>query len=183
MTNTDKDKSISVFQSGWIEFPFEAYNKSSNLEKFKEPPFIPSIWQELRNIRTGVNKILDDARNQKLIGASLEAKVLVYDTTGTLADTLASLNPDDALNEGNKVDELRYLLLVSQVELVSDESALDESEYRGEITLTDTTLKVAVVNAEGRKCDRCWNYSNSVGTFVDEPLICDRCKEALVGNF
>ncbi|MBE9222582.1 isoleucine--tRNA ligase [Cyanobacterium stanieri LEGE 03274] len=163
----------SVFEAGWLKL---------ESEWVQSPEFVQK-WQELRHIRTGVNKILDDARNQKLIGASLEAKVLVYDTTGKLADTLASLNPDDALNDGNRVDELRYLLLVSQVELVDDESALDVSDYRGEITLTDTTLKVAVVNAEGRKCDRCWNYSNSVGTFVDEPLICNRCKEALVGNF
>jgi isoleucyl-tRNA synthetase len=170
----------SVFEGGWVKL---------ESEWVQSPKFVQK-WQELRHIRTGVNKILDDARNQKLIGASLEAKVLVYDTTGTLADTLASLNPDDALNDGNRVDELRYLLLVSQVELISDVSALDGIDYQGEITLTDTTLKVAVINAEGRKCDRCWNYSNSVGTFVDEPLICDRaaplcdrCKEALVGNF
>lgn len=163
----------SVFEAGWVTL---------EPEWVQSPEFVQK-WQELRHIRTGVNKILDDARNQKLIGASLEAKVLVYDTTGKLADTLASLNPDDALNDGNRVDELRYLLLVSQVELVTGESALDGFDYRGEITLTDTTLKVAVVNAEGRKCDRCWNYSNSVGTFIDEPLICDRCKEALAGNF
>jgi len=130
-----------------------------------------------------VNKVLDDARNQKAIGASLEAKVLMYDTTGKLMETLTSLNPSGGVNDGNRVDELRYLLLVSQVELVTDESTLNVSQYLGDIQLEETDLKVAVVNADGHKCDRCWNYSTTVGTFSDEPLICDRCKEALTGNF
>ncbi|MBF2056433.1 MAG: hypothetical protein IGQ45_04225 [Cyanobacterium sp. T60_A2020_053] len=47
----------------------------------------------------------------------------------------------------------------------------------------DTTLKVAVEGAGGHKCERCWNYPTTVGSFSDEPLICDRCKEALTGNF
>jgi isoleucyl-tRNA synthetase len=163
----------SVFEAGWIKLdPQWAENLS-----------LGQKWTELRKIRTGVNKILDDARNQKLIGASLEAKVLMYDTTGNLKEILTSLNPNSGLNEGNRVDELRYLLLVSQVELVTDESALDESQYQGEIQLDNTTLKIAILPADGHKCDRCWNYSTTVGTFSDEPLICDRCKEALTGNF
>ncbi len=163
----------SVFEAGWVKLEPQWVQ---NLD-------LPSKWGQLRNIRMGVNKVLDDARNQKLIGSSLEAKVLIYDTEGKLTETLTNLNPSNALNDGNRVDELRYLLLVSQVELVTDESALSISQYIGDIQLEDTTLKVAVLNADGHKCDRCWNYSTTVGTFSDEPLICDRCKEALTGNF
>lgn len=163
----------SVFEGGWVKLD----------PQWVQNPSIAEKWTELRKIRTGVNKILDDARNQKLIGASLEAKVLMYDTTGNLKEILTSLNPNSGLNEGNRVDELRYLLLVSQVELVTDESALSESQYQGEIQLDNTTLKIAVLPADGHKCDRCWNYSTTVGTFSDEPLICDRCQEALTGNF
>ncbi|BAQ64736.1 hypothetical protein [Geminocystis sp. NIES-3709] len=85
------------------------------------------------------------------------------------------------MNDGNRVDELRYLLLVSQVELVRDESALSVSQYFGDIQFEERDLKVAVINADGHKCDqamrlcdRCWNYSTTVGTFSDEPLIYDR---------
>lgn len=163
----------SVFEGGWVKLE----------PKWVQSPEFAQKWTELRKIRTGVNKVLDTARNQKLIGASLEAKVLMYDTTGKLMETLTSLNPSEGVNDGNRVDELRYLLLVSQVELVRDESALSVSQYLGDIQLEETTLKVAVVNADGHKCDRCWNYSTTVGTFSDEPLICDRCKEALTGNF
>jgi isoleucyl-tRNA synthetase len=163
----------SVFEAGWVKLE----------PQWVQNPDLPSKWGQLRNIRMGVNKVLDDARNQKLIGSSLEAKVLIYDTEGKLTETLTNLNPSNALNDGNRVDELRYLLLVSQVELVSEESGLNDGQYQGEIQVNDTTLKVAVLNAEGHKCDRCWNYSTTVGTFSDEPLICDRCKEALTGNF
>lgn len=163
----------SVFEGGWVKLE----------PKWVKSPEFAQKWGELRKIRTGVNKVLEDARNQKAIGASLEAKVLVYDTTGKLMETLTSLNPSQGVNDGNRVDELRYLLLVSQVELVTDESALSVSQYLGDIQLEETDLKVAVVNADGHKCDRCWNYSTTVGTFSDEPLICDRCKEALTGNF
>ncbi|MBF2056436.1 MAG: isoleucine--tRNA ligase [Cyanobacterium sp. T60_A2020_053] len=165
--------SNSVFEAGWVKLEPQWVKSGEFAQK----------WQDLRNIRTGVNKILDDARNKKLIGASLEAKVLIYDTTGKLTEMLTSLNPLGGLNDGNRVDELRYLLLVSQVELVSDESVLNACEYKGEILLNNTTLKVAVEGAGGHKCERCWNYSTTVGSFSDEPLICDRCKEALTGNF
>ncbi|MGI0479467.1 isoleucine--tRNA ligase [Geminocystis sp. CENA526] len=163
----------SVFEAGWVKLE----------PQWVENPDLLSKWGQLRNIRTGVNKVLDTARNQKSIGSSLEAKVLIYDTEGKLSEMLTNFNPTNALNDGNRVDELRYLLLVSQVELVTDESALSISQYIGDIQLEDTILKVAVLNADGHKCDRCWNYSTTVGTFSDEPLICDRCKEALTGNF
>jgi isoleucyl-tRNA synthetase len=42
---------------------------------------------------------------------------------------------------------------------------------------------IAVVNAEGQKCDRCWNYSTHVGESAEHPLICDRCVAALAGEF
>jgi isoleucyl-tRNA synthetase len=163
----------SVFESGWLKL---------NPEWQKKPNLVAK-WSELRQIRTGVNKVLDDARNQKLIGASLEAKVLIYDSKGTLTEMLTSLNPADGVNVGNRVDELRYLLLVSQVELVSNESALNTSQYQADIELNETTLKVAILPADGAKCERCWNYSTTVGSFSDEPLICDRCQEGLSGNF
>jgi hypothetical protein len=32
-----------------------------------------------------------------------------------------------------------------------------------------------IEKASGEKCDRCWSYSLSVGTFLHRPLLCDRC--------
>ena len=163
----------SIFEAGWVKL---------ESQWLKHPELIAK-WEELRLIRTGVNKVLDNARSEKLIGASLEAKVLMYSDDKDLIDSLSHVNPTVALNDGNKVDELRYLLLVSQVELLDEMTPLNEAKYKADIPLGDSSLTVAVFNADGHKCDRCWNYSSTVGSFSDEPLICNRCKDALAGNF
>jgi len=62
--------------------------------------------------------------------------------------------------------ELRYLFIVSQVELsLADAGATDVS--------------VDVSRAEGEKCERCWNYSTRVGESARYPTVCERCVEAL----
>ena len=40
-------------------------------------------------------------------------------------------------------------------------------------------LEVTVRRAEGRKCERCWNYSTRVGESPDYPTVCERCLAAL----
>ncbi len=121
---------------------------------------------------------METARNDKAIGASLEAKVLLYVPDETLQQELELFNNCDSLT-GNKVDELRYLFLSSQVELVSDISAIQTAEYKGESDF----VSVGIVKAEGEKCDRCWNYSTQVGKFADDHTICERCNAALKGEF
>jgi isoleucyl-tRNA synthetase len=125
----------------------------------------------LRTVRTEVNKVMEQARNAKLIGSSLEAKVYLQITDETLAATVASVD-----------SELRYLLLASQVAVVTKfpmDGAAVEKAFFGK---TDG-LEIAVVPADGEKCARCWNYSTAVGESVEHPHICERCVEALAGNF
>ena len=40
-------------------------------------------------------------------------------------------------------------------------------------------LKIRVEKAHGEKCERCWNYATTVGSFTDHPTLCDRCHDAL----
>ncbi len=80
---------------------------------------------------------------------------------------------------GNGVDELRYLLITSQVELVDSAANLDHLEYK----MIADNLAIAVVNADGEKCERCWNYSPTVGQSSTDPTICARCVAALAGEF
>jgi isoleucyl-tRNA synthetase len=88
------------------------------------------------------------------------------------------MNPTESL-QGNGVDELRYLFLTSQVELLETPTPLDNLKYN----LLSEEVSVGVVDAEGQKCDRCWNYSVHVGESPEHPAICERCVEALVGQF
>jgi len=157
----------SVFESGWVK-----------LDDGWKNPELAAAWENLRDIRTEVNKVLEQARNDKAIGSSLEAKVLLYIADPELRQHLVGLNPADTLSS-NGVDELRYLFLTSQVELLDTPAGLAELKYHSQ---TDS-LGVGVVDADGQKCDRCWNYSTHVGESAEHPLLCERCIPALDGAF
>ena len=154
----------SVFESGWVKID----NEWQKLE-------LNQFWGTIRNLRDEVNKVMEQARTAKAIGSSLDAKVLLNAADSSLKNKLASYNSSDTLSEKN-VDELRYFFLASQVELLD---SLPDAEYKSE----SETATIAVVKADGKKCDRCWNYSLSVGSFADDPTICDRCNAALKGEF
>jgi isoleucyl-tRNA synthetase len=155
----------SVFQAGWVEIPTE----------WKQPDLV-TTWTKIRDLRDDVNKVMETARKEKSIGASLEAKVLLYIEDKDWLDRLNNFNISDSL-QGNYVDELRYFFLASQVELVNSTDVITQAQYKSEAG------NIAVVKADGEKCDRCWNYSTHVGEFKDDPTICDRCDRALVGEF
>ncbi|PSB19724.1 isoleucine--tRNA ligase [Phormidesmis priestleyi ULC007] len=149
----------SVFQAGWVK-----------LEPEWNAPELAEKWEILRQVRAEVNKVLEKARAEKEIGSSLEAKVLLYVPDAQLRQTLMALNPADGLS-GDGVDELRYLFLTSQVELLDSLDRLSGLNY----TSSSEMLSVGVTHADGKKCDRCWNYSIHVGEFKEHPLLCERC--------
>ena len=157
----------SVFQAGWI-----------TLEEQWSQPKLAEKWEKLRAIRTEVNKVLEQARTDKAIGSSLEAKVLLYVPDADLRAALQAFNPADSLS-GNHVDELRYFFLTSQVGLLDSAKPLDGIKYAAQ----SDAVGVGVVDADGQKCDRCWNYSTHVGESKDHPLLCERCIPALDNTF
>lgn len=157
----------SVFESGWVKLE----------DEWKNPELAVS-WQQLRRIRFEVNKVLEQARAEKAIGSSLEAKVLLYVPDLELRQKLQLMNPTDSLSS-NGVDELRYLFLTSQVELLDSPAPLADLKYQSQ----SDALGVGVADADGQKCDRCWNYSLQVGEFKEHPLLCERCIPALAGKF
>ena len=157
----------SVFESGWVVVKPE-WNK----------PELTSKWTKIRQIRTEVNKVMENARTQKVIGSSLDAKVLLYLADADFKQELEAFNLGDSLS-GNLVDELRYFFLASQVELVDSKASIETANYTGESEL----VSVGIVKADGQKCDRCWNYSTHVGEFKEDPTICERCNSALKGEF
>jgi len=167
----------SVFESGWVKLE----------EKWQNPKLAQS-WQHLRQIRTEVNKVLEKARAEKMIGSSLEAKVLLYVPDADLRQHLQALNlstnnsrpsPLAPRPSTNRVDELRYLFITSQVELLDSPEALEGLKY----SFQSDALGIGVVKADGEKCDRCWNYSIRVGESAEHPLLCERCIPALAGQF
>ncbi|MGF1538712.1 MAG: isoleucine--tRNA ligase [Elainellaceae cyanobacterium] len=156
----------SVFQAGWVV-----------LDEGWVRPDLAATWPELRELRTLVNKVLEQARADKAIGSSLAAKVQLYVADAALRQRLADMNPDSLA--GNGVDELRYLFITSQVELVDSPEAIAGAKYQEQAE----GFAVGVVDAEGQKCDRCWNHSTQVGQFEAHPSLCERCVAALDGAF
>nr|WP_228039525.1 isoleucine--tRNA ligase [Dolichospermum sp. LEGE 00240] len=163
----------SVFQAGWVQVD----DKWENAE-------LAEFWKTLRRIRGDVNKVLEQARTEKLIGSSLEAIALIYLSDEKLSTAIEPLNVS-----GNGIDELRYLFLTSSVQLLDTPDAL-----KGLKTLRvqgEDNWDIGVVNAadyehDGKsyhKCDRCWNYSPHVGESAEHPLLCERCIPALAGEF
>ncbi|MEB3294404.1 MAG: isoleucine--tRNA ligase, partial [Synechococcales bacterium] len=163
----------SVFQAGWVK-----------LEAHWTQPELAAKWQKLRELRTEANKVLEQARAAKDIGSSLEAKLLVYTRDDAWKATLQMLNPADSL-AGNQVDELRYLFLTSQVELLDTPNRLAGMKYASSSDVSAEgdapSVMLGVADASGEKCDRCWNYSTQVGQSAEHPLLCERCVEAVVG--
>ena len=160
-------ESQSVFASGWI-----------GMKSSWENPELAKVWEKLRELRTEVNGVMEQARTEKAIGSSLEAKVLLYVGDPDLKVLLAERNPEEGSSD-NAVDELRYLLLASQVELVSSAELVLAADYKSALDW----VSIGVVSADGEKCDRCWNYSTQVGKFSEDPTICERCHKALVDQF
>jgi isoleucyl-tRNA synthetase len=109
-------------------------------------------WTTLRVVRDQVLKALEEARNQKQIGKSLEAQVKVT-ASDPFYPVLERYKPN-----------LRYAFIVSQVEL-----------ERGPSRNGTGHLAVEVAKAAGKECERCWNYSTRVGEDPKYPTLCERC--------
>ena len=66
---------------------------------------------------------------------------------------------------------LSSLFIVSSAEIKPSSGKIEGAYESGEIE----GMSVVIERAEGKKCERCWNWSAAVGTFGDEPELCDRC--------
>jgi len=122
-------------------------------------------WPQLIIVRNEVLKALEAARQEKRIRGSLEAKVLL-----AAPASLARLLEDYRA-------QLPAIFIVSQVEMKGQLAhGLEETAVAG--------LRVKIEKAAGRKCARCWNYSERVGEDARYPEVCERCSAALgeIGN-
>ena len=143
----------SVLLSEWYEGLFTSPNTE----------FDDAYWRRIMNVKTEVNKLLEKARNEKTVGASLSAEVTLY-VQGDLANDLKRLG-----------DELRFVLLTSTADVQAfDESLGDATEVEG--------LRVSVTPSEHEKCERCWHHREDVGTHAEHEGLCVRCVENVDGE-
>jgi len=139
---------------------------SVQVARFPAPGDVPGDaallerWERILEVREEASRALEAARQSKMIGTSLEAK-LVMDIPATHAAALDALGQD-----------ARFVFIVSQIaRLDPGEGALASERVAG--------LRVKVERADGRKCERCWNYSPDVGASAALPTACGRCAATL----
>lgn len=148
---------------------FMPHDKSKNPESplfndIPQPDFIKTDdgfmekWDKIHKVRVDVQKALEIARNEKKIGKSLEARI-VLGADGELYDFLTSV--ETALPE---------IFITSDVEVVQEKQA-----FTGDVE----GLTVGVEGAKGEKCERCWKFSETVGKDAKHPQLCAHCAAVL----
>jgi isoleucyl-tRNA synthetase len=143
-------------------------------------------WAGLIAVREAVLKALEEARQEKLIGGSLEAKVglEVYNSGQTVSSKHVARLEDWLTILEEYRSQLPSIFIVSQVEVVPGVSAAANSRLRPDskvktVANAELGLRVWIEKAAGEKCARCWNYSVHVGEEARYPDVCERCAEAL----
>ncbi|MBA9024944.1 isoleucine--tRNA ligase [Peribacillus huizhouensis] len=126
---------------------------------------IEEKWNAFLNLRDDVLKALEEARNQKVIGKSLNAKVTVF--VDEKEQTLL-----------NSIEEnLEQLFIVSKFAV----GGTVEDAPKEAIKLDKAVI--VVDKAEGETCERCWNVSEEVGTVETHPTLCPRCATVMSEHY
>ncbi|UCF30099.1 MAG: isoleucine--tRNA ligase [bacterium] len=129
-------------------------------------PDLEERYRRLIRIREVVTKAIEEKRQAKEIGNSLEAGLRVHvsgDGEKTFLDSFGG--------------SLADLFIVSSV-------VVEHSDPVPGAAFTDENVDgvgIEVYVAKGGKCERCWKYTPEVGTLDDHPGICVRCRGALEG--
>jgi len=113
---------------------------------------IETATAQLFRIRDLTLAELEKARQAKLIGKSLDAKVTI---TLTADATYTKIVLKELFNVSQMV-----LRLVKEADVPN-------------------TPQVTVEHAEGEKCERCWHWETDVGSHPEHPTICGRCAKAV----
>jgi len=162
---------VLVFTSEeiWSNMPdYDGKEESIHMTQFSEvdPQYLDEDlgkkWETLIAVKGEVSKAIEIARQKKVVGHSLDSCVNIHAPEKLQAFLKGYL------------DNMKALLIVSQVNLVPADKVSDpyeSTEFEG--------LKIEVSRARGIKCERCWNYSETVGENADHPTICTRCVKNL----
>ncbi|HBT51283.1 MAG TPA: isoleucine--tRNA ligase, partial [Petrotoga sp.] len=115
-------------------------------------------WNKIFALREDVLKALEEKRKEKLLGNSLDAKIIVQPIDDTLKQILSQY-------DNNSIADL---FIVSQFEFGNVKDGF-EGRY----------AKIKVTKAEGKKCERCWKVDPNTGKDPEFPGVCPRCSKVL----
>lgn len=119
-------------------------------------------WEQLLLIRSEITKAIEPLRKSGEIGHSLDTAVELY-----LKDSyLQALHACDT--------DLRAVCIISQLHVHGIEDAPVDANFA-----ETEGIATVVTKAKGEKCERCWIYSDELGTDPDHPTLCPRCAEVM----
>ena len=109
-------------------------------------------WARIRAVREAANKEIEAVREQGAVGSSLQAELQL------------TVPPDDHALLASLGDELRFVFITSDIELIAGSALLASASA-----------------SKHQKCERCWHYRADVGHTAEHPTLCGRCVSNLYG--
>ena len=157
-----ENKYVSAASVHFLDWPeinedFKNFEGSDNAINFS---------QTIIGLIPDIARVLEEKRGLGEIGSSFDAQIKLLTNNEIRYKYLESFKAD-----------LCEIFKVSQVKIENKDkidAGLTSSKY--------SDIAIAVTKAEGIKCPRCWNYSNTIGESKEHPLICDNCIKAIGGS-
>ena len=122
-------------------------------------------WDEIKKIRRLVNTALELARNEKKIGTSLEAKILIKIEDNSIEKLIKDL-------------EMTQICLIAEFGLIQINQKIPDEYLTSYISDTEK-IEIWVYKTKYQKCLRCWQHKEEVSSTVD---LCKRCIDAISKN-
>lgn len=122
-------------------------------------------WTAFMDLRDEILKALEEARNAKVIGKSLQAKISIY-VNAKSKDLLDSIS-----------ENLQQLFIVSGFEVAGSYDEAPENALKLE------SAAIVVTRADGETCERCWVVTTEVGQDPEHPSLCPRCAQVVKENY
>ena len=150
----------------YLEFETEDYVQLSELpeaEDFAGQDALLEKWNAFMDFRSQAQKALEEARNEKVIGKSLEAHLTIY-PNAEVKELLEGLNTN-----------LAQLLIVSALTIAEGDAPESAVSFEG--------VAFTVERAEGDVCDRCRRIDSTTKERSYNATICDHCASIVEENF
>ena len=149
------------------------------------------LFLPFRSLRNDVNFLIERVRKLKIVGSSQETQIYLFTTDSSVKDCLLQLRGDDdfysTFCSTNQVDDLRFVFLVSRITVVDTADEIVENCPDFSICdASESSLHVGIKLATGKKCERCWYYSETIGKNKQNICghsyndVCPRCSEVLM---
>jgi isoleucyl-tRNA synthetase len=147
------------------EFVFTGTWYNGLVEQNNAGEFNNAFWLQVLDVKNEVNRSIEQARKDGVIGGSLQAEVTIY-ALPELAQQLNKLH-----------NELRFVLITSAATVHEVDAApadVNATEVPG--------LWLQIGPSDGQKCSRCWHHRDEVGQDTLHPELCERCIENIDGK-